>query len=76
MRMLTPRELFNAQGFPSDYVIDGAWNYQADGAGPVWREFSKSVQVSCVGNSVSPPVACALVSSNCSHLAEFREAAE
>lgn len=76
MRMLTPRELFNAQGFPSDYVIDGAWNYQAEGAGPVWREFSKSVQVSCVGNSVSPPVACALVSSNCSHLAEFREAAE
>ncbi|RVJ93103.1 DNA cytosine methyltransferase [Sinorhizobium meliloti] len=76
MRMLTPRELFNAQGFPSDYVIDGAWNYQADGAGPVWREFSKSVQVSCVGNSVSPPVACALVSANCSHLIEYREAAE
>ncbi|GEC40117.1 DNA (cytosine-5)-methyltransferase 1 [Sinorhizobium meliloti] len=75
MRMLTPRELFNAQGFPSDYVIDGAWNYQADGAGPVWREFSKSVQVSCVGNSVSPPVACALVSANCSHLAVQREAA-
>ncbi|MDX0289475.1 C-5 cytosine-specific DNA methylase [Sinorhizobium meliloti] len=75
MRMLTPRELFNAQGFPSDYVIDGAWNYQADGAGPVWREFSKSVQVSCVGNSVSPPVACALVSANCSHLAVQRAAA-
>ncbi|MCO6424719.1 C-5 cytosine-specific DNA methylase [Sinorhizobium meliloti] len=75
MRMLTPRELFNAQGFPTDYVIDGAWNYQADGAGPVWREFSKSVQVSCVGNSVSPPVACALVSANCSHLAVQREAA-
>ncbi|WP_322887008.1 DNA cytosine methyltransferase [Sinorhizobium medicae] len=75
MRMLTPRELFNAQGFPSDYIIDGAWN-QADGAGPVWHEFSKSVQVSCVGNSVSPPVACALVSANCSHLIEFREAAE
>ncbi|RVM01646.1 DNA cytosine methyltransferase [Sinorhizobium meliloti] len=75
MRMLTPRELFNAQGFPSDYVVDGAWNYQADGAGPVWREFSKSVQVSCVGNSVSPPVACALVSANCSHLAVQRAAA-
>ncbi|MDX0330455.1 C-5 cytosine-specific DNA methylase [Sinorhizobium meliloti] len=75
MRMLTPRELFNAQGFPSDYVIDGAWNYQADGAGPVWREFSKSVQVCCVGNSVSPAVACALVSANCSHLAVQMEAA-
>lgn len=67
MRMLTPRELYNAQGFPTDYVIDG------DGAG---RVFSKSVQVSCVGNSVSPPVAAALVSANCSHLAQMREAAE
>lgn len=75
MRMLTPRELYNAQGFPSDYVIDGAWNYQADGAGPVWREFSKSVQVSCVGNSVSPPVAQALVAANCSHLAMRRQEA-
>ncbi|MDE4620877.1 DNA cytosine methyltransferase [Sinorhizobium meliloti] len=75
MRMLTPRELYNAQGFPSDYVIDGAWNYQADGAGPVWREFSKSVQVSCVGNSVSPPVAQALVAANCSHLAVRRQEA-
>lgn len=76
MRMLTPRELYNAQGFPPDYVINGAWDYQADGAGPVWRDFSKSVQVSCVGNSVSPPVACALVSANCGHLAAQREAAE
>ncbi|MDX0218720.1 C-5 cytosine-specific DNA methylase [Sinorhizobium meliloti] len=75
MRMLTPRELYNAQGFPSDYKIDGAWDYHAEGAGPIWREFSKSVQVSCVGNSVSPPVACALVAANCGHLAVQREAA-
>lgn len=76
MRMLTPRELYNAQGFPPEYVIDGAWDYQLDGMGPVWREFSKSVQVSCVGNSVSPPVAQALVAANCNHLAVWREAAE
>jgi DNA (cytosine-5)-methyltransferase 1 len=75
MRMLTPRELYNAQGFPPDYVINGAWDYQADGAGPVWRDFSKSVQVSCVGNSVSPPVARALVAANCGHLAAQLEAA-
>ncbi|MEY9098873.1 DNA (cytosine-5)-methyltransferase 1 [Sinorhizobium fredii] len=74
MRMLTPRELYNAQGFPSDYVIDGGWVSGPEGA-PVWREFSKSVQVSCVGNSVSPPVACALVAANCGHLAAQREAA-
>lgn len=75
MRMLTPRELYNAQGFPPDYVIDGAWEHLAEGAGPIWREFSKSVQVSCVGNSVSPPVAEALVSANCGHLAVQRMAA-
>lgn len=75
MRMLTPRELYNAQGFPPGYVIDGAWDYHADGAGPVWRSFSKSVQVSCVGNSVCPPVACALVAANCDHLAVQRAAA-
>ncbi|TCR07244.1 DNA cytosine methyltransferase [Neorhizobium sp. JUb45] len=60
MRMLTPRELYNAQGFPSDYRIDE----DADG-----NAFPKSVQVSCVGNSVSPPVARALVAANCEHLA-------
>ncbi|SDA39227.1 DNA cytosine methyltransferase [Sinorhizobium sp. NFACC03] len=75
MRMLTPRELYNAQGFPPDYVIDGAWDYQLDGMGPIWRDFSKSVQVSCVGNSVCPPVARALVAANCSHLAVRRAAA-
>lgn len=37
MRMLTPRELYNAQGFPTDYRIDS----DIDG-----KPFSKSVQVS------------------------------
>lgn len=67
MRMLTPRELYSAQGFPADYKID------ADANG---RPFPKNVQVSCVGNSVSPPVAAALVAANCQHMAEYREAAE
>lgn len=67
MRMLTPRELYSAQGFPVDYKID------ADATG---RPFPKSVQVSCVGNSVSPPVAAAIVAANCQHLVEYREAAE
>lgn len=68
MRMLTPRELFNAQGFPSDYVIEGVWE-GLDTDTPRWRAFPKDVQVSCCGNSVSPPVAEALVAANCSHLA-------
>lgn len=67
MRMLTPRELYNAQGFPPDYEIE---------RGPEGQVFSKSVQVSCVGNSVSPPVAAALAGANCGQLAEWREAAE
>ncbi|MBB4185841.1 DNA (cytosine-5)-methyltransferase 1 [Sinorhizobium terangae] len=76
MRMLTPRELYNAQGFPPKYKIDGVWKQPDIGhnGGPVWVPFSKSVQVSCVGNSVSPPVACALVAANCNHLAVRREA--
>lgn len=67
MRMLTPRELYSAQGFPVDYKID------ADANG---RPFPKNVQVSCVGNSVSPPVAAAIVAANCNHLIEYQEAAE
>nr|WP_244625097.1 DNA cytosine methyltransferase [Rhizobium daejeonense] len=77
MRMLTPRELYNAQGFPPDYKIDGYWDRQhmGDDGGPLWVPFSKSVQVSCVGNSVCPPVAKALVAANAGHLAVRRVAA-
>ncbi|WP_043062319.1 DNA cytosine methyltransferase [Brucella anthropi] len=67
MRMLVPRELYLAQGFPADYEIERGVNGEL---------FSKSVQVSCCGNSVSPPVAAALVAANCSHLALRMEAAE
>jgi DNA (cytosine-5)-methyltransferase 1 len=70
MRMLTPRELFSAQGFPPDYQIDSI----AYGG----RVLTKSEQISCVGNSVCPPLAAALVAANAGHLREeaFREAAE
>ncbi|WP_458382865.1 DNA cytosine methyltransferase [Rhizobium anhuiense] len=73
MRMLTPRELYNAQGFPRDYVIDGGWAVPDGGGEAEWVPFSKSLQVSCVGNSVSPPVARALVAANCNHLAVIDE---
>jgi DNA (cytosine-5)-methyltransferase 1 len=52
MRMLTPRELFNAQGFPPDYIIDR----DANGL-PI----TKTAQVAKCGNSVCPPLAEALV---------------
>lgn len=55
MRMLVPRELFNAQGFPPDYIIDRA----ADG-----RPITKTAQTSQAGNSVSPPPAEATLRAN------------
>lgn len=67
MRMLTPRELFSAQGFPPHYIIDLDFN---------GKPLPKSDQISCCGNSVSPPMAAALVAANCGHLAEWLEAAE
>jgi len=66
MRMLTPRELFNAQGFPSDYVIEGVWHQ--DGSDWTFKPFTKHQQVSCCGNSVCPGLARALATANCAHL--------
>ncbi|WP_116131165.1 DNA cytosine methyltransferase [Tropicimonas sp. IMCC34043] len=73
MWMLTPRELFRAQGFPDDYVIDGVW--ETRNGEWEWRAFPKNVQISCCGNSVCPPVAAALVEANCHHLVERKIAA-
>ena len=55
MRMLTPRELFNAQGFPPDYIID------RDACG---NPITKTAQVAKCGNSVPPPFSRALVAAN------------
>lgn len=55
MRMLEPRELFNAQGFPGDYIID------VDDQG---KRYPKSEQVARCGNAVPPPFAETLVRSN------------
>ncbi len=51
MRMLAARELYRAQGFPDDYLID----IEVDG-----KRLSNKAQVRMVGNSVCPPVAAAL----------------
>lgn len=48
MRMLAPRELARAQGFPDSYRLEG----------------TKSQQIARVGNSVVPQVAAALVRAN------------
>lgn len=46
LRMLQPHELYLAQGFPPNYIID---------RGHDGRRFTKSEQVHMCGNSVSPP---------------------
>ncbi|AOJ62444.1 DNA methyltransferase [Burkholderia ubonensis] len=58
MRMLTPRELARAQGFPDNYVLDPVVN---------GKPLSKSAQVRMIGNSVCPDVADALIRANFSH---------
>jgi DNA (cytosine-5)-methyltransferase 1 len=58
MRMLKPRELYRAQGFPNDYVID----YVIEEGKKV--SLTITDQVKFCGNSVSPYNACALVTAN------------
>lgn len=55
LRMLQPRELYNAMGFPSDYVIDRDY---------LGNEYKKTKQVARCGNAVCPPLATALVRAN------------
>ncbi len=55
LRMLQRHELYRAQGFPADYIIDRT----ADG-----RTVSISRSVAMVGNSVSPPPLRAILTAN------------
>lgn len=55
MRMLSPRELFRAQGFGDEYTIDIDVN---------GKTITKQDQVRLCGNSVCPPIAEALVKAN------------
>ena len=55
LRMLTPRELYNAMGFPPDYIIDRDYMGNA---------YGKTKQVARCGNAVCPPLAEAMVRAN------------
>ncbi|CAN7642764.1 DNA cytosine methyltransferase [Paraburkholderia terricola] len=66
MRMLTPRELATAQGFPSTYILDPIVN---------GKPLSKSAQVRMIGNSVCPDVATALILANFAHEKQMAGAA-
>lgn len=74
LRMLKPRELARAQGFPEGYVLDpivrkfvrGKW---------VEQRLTIAEQISAIGNSVCPPMARALVAANQPGIADLRMAA-
>lgn len=55
MRMLTPRELYNAMGFPPDYIIEHDYT---------GKPYPKSQQVARCGNAVCPQMASAVVRVN------------
>ena len=55
LRMLTPKELYAAQGFPMDYIIEKDYTGKA---------YPKTKQVERCGNAVCPQMATALVKAN------------
>ena len=75
LRMLKPRELATAQGFPADYLLDPFYTYTNKRGRIVTKRLSGTAQVRMIGNSVSPPPAIALIRANCTHEQEMRQAA-
>lgn len=53
--MLSPRELYNAMGFPPDYIIDRDY---------MGNPYPKNEQVARCGNAVCPPMAAAVARAN------------
>ena len=66
LRMLVPRELYNAQDFPPDYIIDRT------AAG---KPLTKTAQVRMAGNSVSPLPMRLIVAANYSEAGQLRKVA-
>lgn len=81
LRMLTPRELARAQGFPESYILDPECWYRTDPSkkhpqGQLkFGRLPIAKQISAIGNSVCPPVARALVAANQPGLSQERMAA-
>ncbi|WP_175857913.1 DNA cytosine methyltransferase [Burkholderia anthina] len=84
LRMLKPRELYRAQGFPDNYIIHEIPDPKLlfkDGiqvANPLTVPripLSATAQIRMVGNSVAPPQAKALVLANFAHEKEIADVA-
>jgi DNA (cytosine-5)-methyltransferase 1 len=77
LRMLAPHELYRAQGFPANYVIEEIpdpallfANGEQVAADPLQLPrvpLTKSAQVRMCGNSVCPPISEALIRANFAH---------
>lgn len=61
LRMLCPKELYAAMGFPADYIIDRDY---------LGNEYKRAAQVARCGNAVCPQVAKALVQANLPEMCE------
>jgi len=66
MRMLQPRELYAAQGFPEWYIIDQDYT---------GTRYAKDKQVARCGNAVPPPFAKALVQANLPEMCAVKDKA-
>lgn len=85
LRMLAPHELYLAQGFPADYVIEeipdpallfaGGEQVATDPLQLPRVPLTKSAQVRMCGNSVCPPISEALIRANFAHEEQFMEQA-
>ena len=75
MRMLEPRELARAQGFPDSYILDPECWYRTDGGARKFGKLPKTHQIAKIGNSVCPGLAEALARANLPEMCAGRVAA-
>jgi DNA (cytosine-5)-methyltransferase 1 len=77
MRMLTPRELARAQGFPDTYILDPVCDRVTKSGRKVRGRLPIASQIRMIGNSVCPPMSKALIEANAPEMCitDDREAA-
>jgi len=75
MRMLEPRELARAQGFPESYILDPECWYRTDTGARKFGRLPKTHQIAKIGNSVCPGLAEALARANLPKMCARRVAA-
>lgn len=75
MRMLEPRELARAQGFPESYILDPECWYRTDSGARKFGKLPKTHQIAKIGNSVCPGLAEALARANLPQMCAGRAAA-